>query len=291
MPLSPPGSTEHFVPIGGGRVRILTSSESPAGARPLLLLHGGGTDNAAISWYEAFATLGRDHSLVAMDLPGFGATTGIAPLGGPAVLADFVDAVCEQLGLREVVVVGVSMGGDVALNLALRRTRRVAGLVLVGPGGLAPVFRNRVAQLAAWSVAQLPDPLLVPLAGFANRYADAALRAMVSDVDRLPPPVRAEFVREARRPGAALGYLRYNQATLGPSAMRNNLLPVVHRIAAPALFFHGADDPIVDPAGSRAAVAAMPDARLVLVPDCGHWAHLEAPDRFATEATRFLSDL
>ena len=286
MRLQPPGSTETYVDVDGGRVRILTSA---ATGTPVLLLHGGGTDNAAISWYELFATLGTEHPLHAIDLPGFGATEGIPPLGSPVRMADFVARVCTRLGLDRVAVIGVSMGGDVALNLALRRPRLVTGLIVIGPGGLVPVFRNRVAQLAAWSLAQLPDPVLLPLGRFANRYVDVALRAMVSDVARIPPPVRAEFVREAGRRDAALGYLRYNQATLGPTGMRNNLLPLVARITAPTLFFHGADDPVVDPAGSVAAAAAMPAARVVLVPDCGHWAQLEAPDRFLAETRAFLA--
>ena len=85
-----------------------------------------------------------------------------------------------------------------------------------------------------------------------------------------------------------MGYARYNQASLGPRSMRNNLLPVVHRITAPTLFFHGEDDPVVDPEGSLRASRRMPAARLVLVPECGHWAQLEARDRFLTEVRRFL---
>jgi pimeloyl-ACP methyl ester carboxylesterase len=72
--------------------------------------------------------------------------------------------------------------------------------------------------------------------------------------------------------------------------MRNNLLPAVHRITVPTLFFHGEEDPLVDPEGSRRASRLMPDARLVLVPDCGHWAQLESRDRFLAEVRRFLDD-
>ncbi|MGO9158600.1 alpha/beta fold hydrolase [Mycobacterium sp.] len=56
----------------------------------------------------------------------------------------------------------------------------------------------------------------------------------------------------------------------------------------PALFFHGEDDPIVAPEGSRRAGELMPDAHLVMVPDCGHWAQLEARDRFLSEVRGFL---
>ena len=260
----------------------------PVGRWPLLLIHGGGTDNAAISWYDVYAAFGGDRKVVGLDLPGFGGTEGIEPVGGAVEMADFVARVAGRLEIGRAVVMGVSMGGDVALNLALRYPGLVEALVLIAPGGLVPLFRNRFLQLSAWLAAQLPDRLLVPLARLANAHVQAALEAMVHDPRRLPSEVIAEFYREARRPGAGMGYARYNQASLGPRSMRNNLLPVVHRITAPTLFFHGEDDPVVDPQGSLRASRLMPAARLVLVPECGHWAQLESRDRFLTEVRRFL---
>lgn len=292
MTLIPPGSTETFLDLDGGRVRVLRSSTGHPDGRavpsPVLLIHGGGTDNSAISWYEVFSALGPEREVVAVDLPGFGRTTGIEPAGGAPDLADFVARAMHELALSPAVVMGVSMGGDVALNLAIRHPQLVEALVLVAPGGLVPVFRNRAAQFVAWSAAQLPDVLLIPLTGLASHFVEAAIKGVVKDPDSLPPDVLDEFVQEARRPRAGLAYGRYNQASLGPWSMRNNLLPEVHRVSAPALFFHGQDDPLVDPQGSRRASELMPDARLVLVPDCGHWAQLEARDRFLSEVHDFL---
>lgn len=309
MNLVPPGSTETFIDLDGGRVRVLramaepeapspavpvvpaVASDPPVARPPVLLIHGGGTDNSAISWYEVFAALHTEGEVVAVDLPGFGRTTGIEPVGGAPELADFVARVARRLAIPRAVVMGVSMGGDVALNLALRHPDLVKALVLIAPGGLVPVFRNRPVQLSAWLAAQLPDVLLVPLTRLANRYVQTAIKAVVKDPDTLPPEVLDEFVREARRPRAGMAYGRYNQASLGPWSMRNNLLPVVSRIDVPALFFHGQDDPLVDPEGSRRASELMPDARLVLVPDCGHWAQLEARARFLAEVRGFLTDV
>lgn len=291
MSLLPPASTESFIDVDGGYVRVLRSTGTTDPQRaPLLLIHGGGSDNSAISWYEVFdPPLGTDREVVAFDLPGFGKTDGIAPVGGAPEMADFSARVVGCLGLPQSVVIGVSMGGDVALNLALRHPKVVKALVLIAPGGLTPVFHNRVLQFVAWLGTQLPDWILVPLTRRANRHAAAAIRAVVKDPSALPQEVFAEFAEEAGRPGAGMAYVRYNQASAGPFAMRNNLLPVVSRIAVPTMFFHGADDPIVDPAGSRRASELMPDAQLVLVPNCGHWAQLEAPDRFRTEVRHFLA--
>ena len=290
--LIPPGAREEYLETNLGRVRVLrsTANATPGGALPLLLIHGGGSDNAAISWFELFEAFGADREVLALDLPGFGYTQ-VEPVGGPRDQGDFVAAMAGRLGVARAVVVGVSMGGDVAMQVALRHPNLAAGLVLIAPGGLVPVFRNRQANLVAWTLASLPDRAMDPLARLANRYVEKALTSMVHDVATLPPQVRTEFLAEAARHPEGMGYRRYNQASLAPTRMRNNLLPVVHEIGAPTLFFHGRQDTLVSPSGSVDAARRMPDARLVLVDDCGHWAHLEASDRFRAELSAFLSAL
>lgn len=311
VPLVPPGARAQYLSVPGGTVRVLRgpatgddATDPGHGTRPtpVLLLHGGGADCAAVSWYELFETIdgfeprgtpaddAPRRAVYAPDLPGFGLTT-VSPVGGPDRQAAFVADVAGRLGVSRCVVVGVSMGGDVALNLAQTRPDLVAALVLIAPGGLVATFRNPPLQLLAWAASRLPEPVLNPFVRLANRHIEVALRSVVRDVDTLPEPVRREFAAQARRHPDGMGYRRYNQATLGPRGMRNNLLPVVERIAAPTLFFHGRDDGLVDPRGSAEACRRMPHARLVLVPECGHWAQLEASRRFAIELQRFFDDL
>lgn len=290
-PLIPPGADVRQLETSAGRLRVLHAGRPVAGRFPTVLLHGGGTDNSAISWYRLLGPLGEEREVWAIDLPGFGGSIDAPPVGGPVALAHLVAEAMDLLGASPAFVVGVSTGGDVALNLALDHANTVAGLVLIGPGGLTPILRNPAAQFAAWSAAQLPGPLLLPLTRLANRFIDRALRAIVHDPATLPPEVVREFAREARHPRGSQGYLRYNQATLGRRGMLNDLTGSVHRIAVAALFFHGADDPMVDPAGSQRAADRMPDARLLLVGDCGHWAQLERHDLFLAEARSFLTEL
>jgi len=199
--------------------------------------------------------------------------------------------VLDALSLPRAIVGGVSMGGDVALTLALAHPDRVAGLVLIAPGGLAARVGGRATHTAAWLAARSPDWLLLPAARLANRFVGTALRAIVKDPATLPPEVVAEFVRESRHPRGGIAYGRYNQATIGRRGLLNDLSDRVGEIAAPTLFVHGDDDPLVPPEGSRRAAERMPDARLVAVADCGHWAQLEAHDLVLSEITRFLGEL
>jgi pimeloyl-ACP methyl ester carboxylesterase len=290
--LLPQGATETWLEQAGGRIRVLRGGPPDHDPRtdrlPVLLIHGGGYDNAAISWFKVFGPLSTDRLVLAPDLPGFGCTEGIPITGNADDIADLMIMISRGYGLSRIAVVGISMGGDIALHLALRHPEAVAGLVLVAPGGLTERLRNGPTQFAAWLAAQLPDRALYGLSGVAGRFTDRYLAQMVQDPASIPPAVRAEFAREARRKGAGAGYGRYNQATLGPRRMRNNLLADVFRIATPTLFLHGEDDPLVDPAGSIAAAEVMPRAEIVLVGQCGHWLTIEAPEIFLNEVIDFL---
>lgn len=288
--LIPPGAAEQFVSVASGVLRVLHGGSAHPGRPPLVLIHGGGSDNAAISWYRLFAPLSRANKVWAVDLPGFGGSIEAPPVGGPKAMASTVASVLDELGIDKAVVFGVSMGGDVALNLALDHPAQVAGLVLIAPGGLVPTLGSPMMQISAWTMAQAPDWLLLPAARLANRFVRTALRAMVKNPATIPAEVMEEFAREARHPLGGIAYGRYNQATLGRTGMLNDLSSRVGEIAAPTLLFHGEDDPLVDPNGSRRAAKAMPNARLHIMPNCGHWAQLEAHDKFLEVVEGFLDE-
>lgn len=289
--LVPPGSESSILETRFGLLRVLYAQTGldDDTRPPLLLIHGGGSDNAGISWYRLMKPLSQNRSVWALDLPGFGGSLGAAPVGGPDALAAVTVDLFDQLGIGRAIVFGVSMGGDVALNLALHHSDRVAGLVLIAPGGLVSMIGNRFTQFLAWLAAQTPDWLLLPTTRLANRFTAAAMAAMVYDQASLPSEVTAEFVREASQPRAGIAYARYNQATLGRHGMRNDLSGQVHHITVPTLFFHGDKDRLVPPEASHRAASRMVQARMVLVPNCGHWAQLEAHDRFIAEVDDFLT--
>ena len=290
--LLPPGATETWLEHDGGRIRILRGGPLDPDPRtdkhPIVLIHGGGYDNATISWFKIFGPLSQDRLVLAPDLPGFGYTEGIPVTGDVDQLADLIVTIARSYGLPRFAVAGISMGGDIAMHVALRHAVAVAGLVLIAPGGLTERLKSRRAQLGAWLAAQLPDPILYGLSRRAGGFTDSYLRRIVYDPSTIDVVLRTELAREAHRKRSGIGYGRYNQASLGPFRMRNNLLPDAFRISVPTLFLHGADDHLVDPANSIAAVEVMPRAELVLVSQCGHWLPIEAPEIFLSEVLDFV---
>lgn len=286
--LIPTGAREDVVRVHG-RLRILRAGDGQGTAVPALLIHGGGYDHSAISWFHLFDALGSQRRVVAVDLPGFGGSIQAQPVGGPTRMAEVIADVMDALGLGSAVVFGCSMGADVALHLALDRPALVAGLVLIGPGGLTPIVKNRLAHTLVWAATQVPDCVLLPATRLANRFAGAALQRLVHDRDAIPDRVLAEFITEAKHPRAGIAYGRYNQATIGLTGMRHDVTRHLSRITVPTLIVHGAEDVLVDAAGSRRAAELLPEAKLVIVPECGHWAQLERPGLFLEESRVLLA--
>jgi pimeloyl-ACP methyl ester carboxylesterase len=109
---------------------------------------------------------------------------------------------------------------------------------------------------------------------------------MVYDRASIPSTILKELVREARQRGAGVGDASYNHETIGPTRMRNDLLPDVFRITAPTLFLQGDNDNSW--MQTSVAAAELMQRRSGAGRSCGHWVQLEAPDVFLTEVGPFL---
>ncbi|MDO5494693.1 MAG: alpha/beta fold hydrolase, partial [bacterium] len=252
-------------------MRLLRGEEEGPGL-PILLIHGGGSDNAGISWFRLIGPLSKHCPVIAPDLAGFGGTEDVPVTGTAAGMADQLRQLLDEIGIPRVLACGVSMGGEVAFQFALRHPQYCAAVVAIAPGGFVERFRSPAMHRVVWWSTLIPEPVLRPVTALANRFTRSLVRRMVRHPESLPPQVVDEMVREAKRPGSGTAYATYNKRAIGPEGMRNYLIPAVAALRMPTLFFHGANDPLVPPAGSQLAVDLMPNARLVLVPDCGHWA-------------------
>jgi pimeloyl-ACP methyl ester carboxylesterase len=217
--------------------------------------------------------------VIAPDLRGHGDSD--APEGPYSMdqLADDAIALLDSLGLTQpAVVAGLSMGGYVALALYRRYPSRVAGLILAATkaGADSPeaqANREKSAALArekgveAIADAMLPK-MLAPATYAANPGLVAEVRAIM-----VAAPLNGVV-------GDLLGMKVRPDST--------DLLPQITR---PVLVIHGQDDQLIPPREAEATHAALPNARLVLVPNAGHLLNLEQPETFNAEVRTFLHSL
>ncbi|HYN47691.1 MAG TPA: alpha/beta fold hydrolase [Candidatus Nanopelagicales bacterium] len=252
--------------------------------RPVLFLHG--FSGSGLSW-AGIAGLGSRFRAVVPDLPGHGATgwEGGPPDGRPRAsverTADDLAAIVRRLGAERVDVVGYSMGARIALRLAVAHREAVGRLVLEAPSaGIAdPAAR---AERAAADAERARFVVSEGIEAFAARWeAEPVLAGEAA----LPADARARqaAIRRSHAPlGLAASLVYAGQGAMEPLQAR------LADIAAPTLVVAGADDP----ARMRAeeVAAAIPGARLALVPGAGHAPHLERPDRFHALVLDFLTE-
>jgi poly(3-hydroxyoctanoate) depolymerase len=269
---SPDQPTIRFVDVDGIRLRTSVRGCGP----PLLLVTGLGASLELARPFEQELTA-RGVQTVAFDAPGIGESTAYSlPRRMPGI-ARTIEAMLDALGYDRVDVLGVSLGGVVAQQLAHQAPRRVRRLVLAatGPGlGGVPGSPRVLLALATPRRYYQPD-YYRRIAG--RVYGGQARR----DPDALLHGSPARFVE---RPSVR-GYLGQMYAIAGWTS-----LPWLHRLRQPTLVMAGDDDPIVPLLNGRILVRRIPDARLHVVDGGGHLLLLERPAEMAALVTGFLAE-
>lgn len=272
LAVTPPGErdtppealhTEHDRPPGGGQGR----------ARRLVLVHGFGQTGRC--WGPVAADLARDHELVRVDAPGHGGSSGIA-----ADLPATARLLAEAGG--DGVYVGYSMGGRMALHVALDQPEVVQALVLVGatPGieddAERAERRARDHQLARRLRAGGDEGL----AAFVTEWLDQPLFAGL--------PAWARFEDERRRNTAEGLATSMELAGTGSQAPR---WADLRGLGMPVLLVTGADDTRYTEIAERMAAMIGPHATLAALPHAGHAAHLEQPEAFLAALRPWLAGM
>jgi pimeloyl-ACP methyl ester carboxylesterase len=247
-------TTIHSVDLAGiGPVEV-TVADYGSG-QPFLLLHGGAGQESVTGFAERFAAA-HDVRVLAPTHPGFGGTPRPEALNSIAGLAALYNALLDKLGLQDVTVIGNSIGGWIAAEIALLKSPRVSGIVLIDAVGIE-VPGHPVADFFSLTMDQVfqrsfhnPEPFRI-------------------DPATLPPAARA--IAAGNRTAISV----YAGASMTDPALAGRLA----NLEIPTLVLWGESDQIVDADYGRAYAAAIPMARFQLLPETGHSPQLETPDQ------------
>ena len=238
----------------------------------LLLVHGIGSTRA---FWDPIVPLLPGYTCVAVDVPGFGAAPALESLMTVPALAVALDARLAGEGLDAVVVVGHSLGGMVAQELALLSPERVRGLVLC----------NTIPGVTEG--ARAFNPVLADLAetGGAAAVADALLPAMFGPKAlEGTGPARERFLADMRASDPASLAAAFRAVVTFDARDR---LPSLRHAGMPALVIAGQHEGNDD---DQQELADLLGARCVFLPGTSHLAPVEAPTAFAAELRRFLAE-
>jgi pimeloyl-ACP methyl ester carboxylesterase len=268
------------IEIGGTQVNYVDVGEQ-GDHRPIVFVHG--LSGQWQNWLENIPRFAQHRRVVALDLPGF----GVSPMPNETITIDYyarvVTELCDRLGLAPAVLVGNSMGGYVAAEVAIDAPETVERLMLVSAAGVSQSDLSvdqvlRVGKLFA----------LATRASTAQRrrqMARPALRHWILSLiarhpSRLRPDIAFEgLVRGANKPGfvdALSACIDYD--------FRNRL----PEIGCPTLVVWGHDDAIIPMRDADTYVELIPGARKLILEDTGHIPMVERPVTFNDELQRFF---
>jgi len=244
--------TTYALPYGGSGEVDLVVEERGKG-KPFLLLHGGA---GPASMARLAGTLAEDHQVrvIIPTHPGFARTKRPDGLKSIKGLAQVYSALLDHLGVDDVTVIGNSVGGWIAAELALLANPRVGGIVLVGATGIE-VPGHPIADVSKLTLPEImslsyhnPKPFMVDPASMTD---------------------------DQRAIGAAN---RSAMQVYAPQSADPTLANRLAKVAVPVLVISGESDRIVDPEYGRAYAAAIPGARFELLAGTGHMPQIETPE-------------
>jgi pimeloyl-ACP methyl ester carboxylesterase len=258
-----------------------------AGHGPVVLLVHG-LAGSSRTWKDVMGPLARRHTVLAPDLLGHGESA--KPLGDYSLgaYASGLRDLLGVLGLPRVTVVGQSLGGGIAMQLAYQHPEIAERLVLVGSGGLgrevSPILRALTLPGAEYLM-----PVLFP--GFARDGGNWLARFLH---DR---GWRAPHMAEGWRAYASLAsapnrhaFVRTLRTVIDPGGQTVSAVDRLYLAAAmPTLIVWGDQDHVIPVEHAYAAHAAMPGSRLEIFEGVGHFPHAEAPGRFVEVLSDFVA--
>jgi pimeloyl-ACP methyl ester carboxylesterase len=256
------------------------------GAGPVLLLvhgMGGGYEN----WRDVIGPLARNYTVVAPDLPGHGASapsSGDYSVGALAVgLRDLLLA----LGHERATLVGHSLGGGIAMQLAYQFPDLAERLVLVSSGGLGPEV-----SLALRAAALPGSELWITASARTASWVGPAVGRGLAALRFQPSPATVEVARgyaSLADPGRRAAFLATLRSVINVGGQRIDASDRLYLTAGiPALIVWGARDPIIPFSHGERAHAAILGSRLEIFDGVGHIPQLDAPARFVAVLERFL---
>jgi pimeloyl-ACP methyl ester carboxylesterase len=246
-------SSTRTVNVAGIGPVELTVEERGHG-KPFLVLHGGAGPQSVAKFAQLLAEKGSNRVLTPTH-PGFGGTSRPERLDNVAKLAALYLTLVDDLGLEDVTIMGNSVGGWIAAEVALLGSARISGIVLLDAVGIE-VEGHPVADVSGLSMPEIQA---------LSFYDPTPFR-----VDPATIPDAQKTVMAAN--GAALAVYAGSPAMADPT-----LLGRLGGISIPTLVLWGESDQIVPPAYGEAYAAAIPGARFEVLPATGHMPQMETP--------------
>lgn len=271
------GTEIHYLMAGGAQ------------GAPVVLLHGGGTDHAMLSWRDTLPVLvNAGYRVFAPNYPGY----GDSPFGNkPVLISDLVDILGQLMDhweLQQAALVGVSLGGSVALGYALQRQERVGRMILIAPYGIM----DRVAfHPLSYLMVRIPGLMSAAwtLARGSRTAARYSLNSIVYNPESRTEALLEEVVEAMRTTRSNEAFAQVQRDEVLWKGLKTDYTARLPEITVPVLLVQGTRDIGVPLKYVRRAAAGLPNARLEVIENAGHWVQRDYPKVFNRLMLEFLA--
>ncbi|MDE2843168.1 MAG: alpha/beta hydrolase [Chloroflexota bacterium] len=256
-------SNRTMIEVAGSPVEMFSGGSGP----PLLFLHGAG-GNAG--WQPYHEELAKSYTVYVPSQAGFNGTERPDWVYTITDLCHFNHAMVEALGLKDYVLMGSSMGGWVAAEMAAMSRDGIKALILVGAAGIKPE-KSEIAEIFMVS-------------------AQTRMSQRFYDISQVPN--REAYEREATPEEQLVAHSNQEMASrlCWRPYLHNPSLPhYLGRVDTPTLVVWGRQDAIIPVECGQMFEAAMPNATLKVIENCGHSPALERPSEFLAAVNEFLA--
>jgi pimeloyl-ACP methyl ester carboxylesterase len=251
----------------------------------VILLHGAGS--TVDVWEKNIQFLAQHHRVVAFDMVGTGLSDKPLTKYSLDYQLQFFKDFLDVLGIHKASLVGNSMGGAIALKFALDSPGRVEKLVLVSSLGLGQEIKLVLRFLTA-------IPALLHFSRPSRLGSKLVLQGNVYDVKSIPErwiDMSYELFKLSGRQEAFISLLTNNMDIWGVrSEVTETILSNLERIQSQTLIIWGKEDTIFPVAHAYIANEQIADTQLEIFDNCGHWAHVEYPEKFNQLVLEFLQE-
>lgn len=241
---------------------------------PLFLIHGLGADHTM--WELNQSALAKYFTVYALDLPGFGNSDkpGVYTV---QYFADILKEIMEAEGLSQINLLGASLGGRVALELAINHPRLVNRLALVGVAGISPLMKGMFSSNIASDI--------LAFAMTRRALVQKILSYLVYDPRMISPILVDNFVKRARDKG----YLKaFKQSAQSLGVNTTKFLNSLPKVENETLIIWGEEDKIIPCKDGYQLHSLLPKSKLVIFNKCGHCPFMEKAVSFNKLIIEFL---
>jgi pimeloyl-ACP methyl ester carboxylesterase len=281
-------SHQRWVEVDGNPINTIElGPEEDRGSQPLVFVHG--LSGSWPNWLEQLPAFAATHRVITLDLPGFGHSPMPRQEISISGYARLLEQLLGRLGVDAAPVVGNSMGGFIAAELAIAHPQRVERLVLISAAGLS-THNHRGSVTVLPAMRTLERSLMAAAAWTASksdtvarraRLRDAALAVVVRKPAKLDPALAAEQIRGAGKPGVIQGF---------EAVLHYEIRERLPEIACPTLIVWGDRDRLIPVRDADVFAELIPNSRKVVFGDTGHMSMLERPEAFNALLDEFLDE-